>query len=208
MALWEISVLLHNQFRMVSNLLSNLKKCKMDKLTWTRSVHHSVMEVTLRQMVSKRPPTRLNRSCSASYEKINLFHSNDTAFWLLGCVLAWKLNDITPPPIVVKLCWIFRGSMNLYWSTLIVESWVFWSKHEAKTQGCDVILYAVRKQTREYWAIVRESALPWYKHHLPSNKTRDLDHYWMEAMQLVSTCMKLVSDQFSGEERREREILI
>ena len=33
---------------------------------------------------------------------------------------------------------------------------------QAKTLGCDAILYAVWKSTIEYKALVRESLLPWY----------------------------------------------
>ena len=45
----------------------------------------------------------------------------------------------------------------------VVKVWVFWSNCQAKTLGCDVLLYAVGKPIREYWATVRKRPLPWYK---------------------------------------------
>ena len=44
--------------------------------------------------------------------------------------------------------------------------------------------------------------------HPNTNKTKNLDHYCMEVMQLVSTCTELVPYEFSGEVRREHDIFI
>ena len=45
------------------------------------------------------------------------------------------------------------------------KSGFFQSNCQAKTLGCDVILLAVKKSTRETMAIVRERVLFWHKTH-------------------------------------------
>ena len=68
----------------------------------------------------------------------------------------------------MKKAFVIINSAILY--HILLKLWLhlssikcFLSECPAKMLSCDVILHAVLKSTREYWAIVRGRVFPWYK---------------------------------------------